>query len=144
MRLFFVLNARLCLRSKNKYWLARNQDNISECNDMSSHGLLIQCKNPNELVLLVQSGHLIGMHLLVVILLKNLSLTHSIYTDNLQCGHLLMGQWGYQHDQIYRCDNQENNWRSNGIDPNKLHYHKGKLLCMQLITEMLFFLFRIK
>ena len=28
------------LRRKNKDWLAQNQDNVSECGDMSAHGLL--------------------------------------------------------------------------------------------------------
>jgi hypothetical protein len=30
------------LRSKNKDWLARNQNNVSEWSDMSIHGLLFQ------------------------------------------------------------------------------------------------------
>jgi hypothetical protein len=30
------------LRSKSKYWLARNQNNVSEWSDMSTHGLLLQ------------------------------------------------------------------------------------------------------
>ena len=30
------------LRSKNKYWLSRNQNNVSEWSDMSTHGLLFQ------------------------------------------------------------------------------------------------------
>ena len=31
------------LRSKNKYRLARNQDNVSEWSDMSTRGVLFQC-----------------------------------------------------------------------------------------------------
>jgi len=30
------------LRRKNKDWLARNRDNVSEWSDMSIHGLLVQ------------------------------------------------------------------------------------------------------
>ena len=30
------------LRRKSKDWLARNQDNVSECSDVSTHGLLFQ------------------------------------------------------------------------------------------------------
>jgi hypothetical protein len=30
------------LRRKSKDWLARNQDNVSEWSDMSTHGLLFQ------------------------------------------------------------------------------------------------------
>ena len=30
------------LRSKSKDWLARNQNNVSEWSDMSTHGLLLQ------------------------------------------------------------------------------------------------------
>ena len=30
------------LRRKSKYWLARNQTNMSECSDMSNPGLLFQ------------------------------------------------------------------------------------------------------
>ena len=30
------------LRRKSKYWLNRNQDNVSECDDMSIYGLLFQ------------------------------------------------------------------------------------------------------
>ena len=30
------------LRRKNKDWLARNQNNVSECSDMSTRGLLFQ------------------------------------------------------------------------------------------------------
>jgi hypothetical protein len=30
------------LRRKSKYWLARNQNNVSEQNDMSTRGLLFQ------------------------------------------------------------------------------------------------------
>ena len=31
------------LRRKSKHWLARNQDNVFEWNDMSTRGLLVQC-----------------------------------------------------------------------------------------------------
>ena len=31
------------LRKKSKDWLARNQNNVSEWSDMSTHGLLFQC-----------------------------------------------------------------------------------------------------
>ena len=30
------------LRRKSKEWLARNQDNVSECGDMSTRGMLFQ------------------------------------------------------------------------------------------------------
>jgi hypothetical protein len=30
------------VRRKSKDWLARNQNNVSECSDMSTHGLLFQ------------------------------------------------------------------------------------------------------
>jgi hypothetical protein len=30
------------LRRKSKDWLARNQDNVSECGDMSTRGMLFQ------------------------------------------------------------------------------------------------------
>jgi hypothetical protein len=30
------------LRSKSKYWLVRNQNNVSEWSDMSTYGLLFQ------------------------------------------------------------------------------------------------------
>ena len=56
------------LRSTRKDWLALNQDNVSEWNDMSIHGLLFQrereiernsqhYKNPAKRVDLVQSRH---------------------------------------------------------------------------------------
>jgi hypothetical protein len=32
----------VALRSKSNDWLARNQNNLSECSDMSIHGLLSQ------------------------------------------------------------------------------------------------------
>jgi hypothetical protein len=32
----------MALRSKNKDWLARNQNNVSEWSNMSTHGLLFQ------------------------------------------------------------------------------------------------------
>jgi hypothetical protein len=45
------------LRRKSKYWLNRNQDNVSECDDMSIYGLLFQwtrtIKNPTKRVGLV-------------------------------------------------------------------------------------------
>ena len=37
---FFAKHA--ALRRKNKDWLARNQDNVSEWGNMSIHGLLFQ------------------------------------------------------------------------------------------------------
>ena len=46
------------LRRKSKDWFARNQDNVSECDNMSIHGLLFQWanyKNPTMSVGLVQS-----------------------------------------------------------------------------------------
>jgi len=47
------------LRRKSKYWLARNQNNVSIWSDMSTRGLLFQWastkKNPTKRVGLVQS-----------------------------------------------------------------------------------------
>ena len=48
------------LRSKSKDWLSRNQDNVSEWSDMSTHGLVsvsYYYKNPAQHVGLVQSRH---------------------------------------------------------------------------------------
>jgi len=49
------------LRSKNKDWLSRNQNNVSKWSDMSTRGLLLQwastIKNPTQRVGLDQSGH---------------------------------------------------------------------------------------
>ena len=49
------------LRSNGKVWLARNQDNESEWNNMSTYGLLFQWastnKNPTKCVGSVQGGH---------------------------------------------------------------------------------------
>jgi hypothetical protein len=39
------------LRSKSKDWLARNQNNVSEWIDMSSHGLLFRGSNPRSTTL---------------------------------------------------------------------------------------------
>jgi hypothetical protein len=47
------------LRRKRKDWLARNQDNVSEWDEMSIHGLLFQwvnTNNPTKRVGIVQSG----------------------------------------------------------------------------------------
>jgi hypothetical protein len=44
------------LRRKSKDWLARNQNNVSEWNDMSTRWLLFHYKNPTQRVGLVQSG----------------------------------------------------------------------------------------
>ena len=48
------------LRRERKDWLTRNQDNVSECADISTHGLLFQwasiIKNTTKRVGLVQSG----------------------------------------------------------------------------------------
>jgi hypothetical protein len=35
-------NKHTSLRSKNKDWLAQNQDNVSECSDLSTRKLLFQ------------------------------------------------------------------------------------------------------
>ena len=35
----------VALKRKGKDWLARNQNNVSECSDMSTHGLLFQSAN---------------------------------------------------------------------------------------------------
>ena len=47
-------------KSKSKDWLARNQDNVSECGDMSTRRLLFQwaitIENPTKRVALVKSG----------------------------------------------------------------------------------------
>ena len=52
---------RAALRSKNKGWFARNQNNVSEWSDMSTHGLLFQWARPvqnlTKRVGLVQSEH---------------------------------------------------------------------------------------
>jgi hypothetical protein len=43
MKLVFVASPLTpALRRKNKDWLARNQDNVSEWGDMSIHGLLLR------------------------------------------------------------------------------------------------------
>jgi hypothetical protein len=48
------------LRRKSKYWLVRNQENVSEWSDMSTRRMLFQksspIKNPTQRVGLVQSG----------------------------------------------------------------------------------------
>jgi len=38
---FFAKHA--ALRTNGEYWLAQNQNNMSEWNDMSTHGLLFRC-----------------------------------------------------------------------------------------------------
>ena len=58
IRCFYAEHA--ALRSKNKNWLARNQNNVSEWNDVSTCGLFCQCartKNPTKQVGLEQSRH---------------------------------------------------------------------------------------
>jgi hypothetical protein len=37
-----MISVHAALRSKNKDWLARNQDNVSEWGDISFRGLLFQ------------------------------------------------------------------------------------------------------
>ena len=39
---YFSAMHAVLLRRKNKDWLARNQNNVSEWSDMSIHGLLFQ------------------------------------------------------------------------------------------------------
>jgi outer membrane protease len=57
------------LRSKSKDWLARNQNNVSEWSDMSTHGLLFQLASTLKIqlsVCLEQSGdhhHFIDINL---------------------------------------------------------------------------------
>jgi len=41
------------LKRKSKYWLARNEDNMSEWGDMSIHGLLFQCASTIKIQLSV-------------------------------------------------------------------------------------------
>jgi uncharacterized HAD superfamily protein len=41
-KLVFVTSQYAALRRKSKDWLARNQDNVSEWSDISTHGLLFQ------------------------------------------------------------------------------------------------------
>jgi hypothetical protein len=40
--MYYFFAKKATLRKKNKDWLARNQDNVSEWGDMSIHGLLFQ------------------------------------------------------------------------------------------------------
>ena len=40
-------------RRKNKSWMARNQDNVSQWGDMSIHGLLLQCSSTIKIQLSV-------------------------------------------------------------------------------------------
>jgi hypothetical protein len=58
--IWFFSAKRAVLRRKNKDWLARNQNNVSELNDMHTRGLLFQyastITNPTQRVGLVQSG----------------------------------------------------------------------------------------
>ena len=42
MKLVCVASPHVALRSKSKYWLARNQNNVSEWSDISILGLLFQ------------------------------------------------------------------------------------------------------
>ena len=60
-----LLRKLTALRRKNKDWLARNQNNVSELSDVSIRRLLFHYKNPTQRVGLVQSGphhhHLIAM-----------------------------------------------------------------------------------
>jgi predicted LPLAT superfamily acyltransferase len=39
---WYLLLLHAALRRESKDWLARNQNNMSEWNDMSTHGLLFQ------------------------------------------------------------------------------------------------------
>jgi hypothetical protein len=48
---FIVKHA--ALRSKSKDWLARNQDYVSDCSDMSSCELLFQCSSTIKIQLSV-------------------------------------------------------------------------------------------
>ena len=41
------------LRRKSQDWLARNQNNVSELSDMSTHGLLFQCASTMQIKLSV-------------------------------------------------------------------------------------------
>jgi hypothetical protein len=41
------------LSSKNKYWLAWNQDNVSECSNMSTRGLSFQLASTTKIQLSV-------------------------------------------------------------------------------------------
>ena len=59
--MWYFSSKHAILRSKNKDWMVQNQDNVSECGDMSIHGLLFQWastikKNSTKRVGLVQSG----------------------------------------------------------------------------------------
>ena len=91
---FFAKHA--AIRRLSKDWLARNQDNVSECVDISIHELLFQwasiIKNTTKRVGLVQSGpyhHFIEINLfspwyswtiVELALSNNHSLTQSIWT----------------------------------------------------------------
>ena len=86
---------------KSKYWLARNQDNMSEWCNMYIHGLLIQwtstMKNQTKRAGLVQSGphhHLISSSQLTcsrheiaekLALDNNLSLTQQVFVSSFPC-----------------------------------------------------------
>ena len=62
IKLVFVaspLSTHAAIRSKSKDWLAENQDNVSECGDMSTHRLLFQRASSIKIQLSVleQSRH---------------------------------------------------------------------------------------
>jgi hypothetical protein len=62
IKLVFVaspLSTHAAIRSKSKDWLAENQDNVSECGDMSTHKLLFQRASSIKIQLSVleQSRH---------------------------------------------------------------------------------------
>jgi hypothetical protein len=56
------------LRRKNKYWLARNRDNVSECGDMSIGGLLFQWASTIK----IQISMLYKVNLIIVSMKINL------------------------------------------------------------------------
>ena len=91
---YLVFSAKhAALRRKSKYWLARNQDNVSEWGDISIDALLFQWastikKNTSKRVGLEQSGshhhfieNLFSRHDLAEKLLNNHSFTHWIFID---------------------------------------------------------------
>jgi len=85
----FGRNIEAC-RSKSKFWMALNQDNVSDWSGMSRWQLLFQwvLKNPTPHVNLVQSGHQhpIGMWLFItMVCMKNCSLG----SKELLCTHPL-------------------------------------------------------
>ena len=62
---FFAKHASL--RRKSKDWLAWNQNNVSECSDMSTRGLLFQCASTIKIQLSVLVYYKAGP---IIILLK--------------------------------------------------------------------------